>query len=1351
MAWKDEVSEFKSAGFTDEEITEEEYRVRKEMSDAGFGSDEVDQYFGVVEPDLSAFKKEVSGNLAKVPANGAKPAENIFDAVEAGFQMSVTGLMARDKLPDVVLPENASMFYRIASQAATVAGDIPAMVAGGIGGYFGGAIPGTAGGAAIGSVVPGVGTLIGGAIGNVTGGVLGAGAGGNALPAMIRKYYTESLEKGEIKSFDEFWERASAVLLTGAKEGAIGAATAGVGNTVLKVASPLTSQLGAKTAQSVSEVATMTTLGAAMEGKAPSIQDFADAAVLVGGLGASAKVSAKIINTFKKTGVDPSGIALEAKSDMLLKQELLQKGDDVPSKYKQFQDVKDPNPSKPLDMEGMDPDAVELIAKPHETSTPDSPPTGVKFPPLQERTITLDNVDYFGVSEYTIRKTHNLADGDQVLYRGMRGDGSFGGWTKNRDDAIEYAKETGSGARIEVSAQSKQDANGVLPTLAEYDLKTEEIILPEQFRKKKEAAEAAMSSEEKAVNDQIVFDRKPTLKKPTFNEIYEAMVDKYDPIKVFSEMVRNGKMADPKRDPYVLARLTAGSRGRASAAIEFGAFDFNDASKVKSKGLKEILDPFREDLESFERYAVSKRAVELNSRGIESGVKLTDAEAVVSTGSKKYDKAFQELVKFQNATLEYARDSGVISKEAFDKMAEANKSYVPFHRLFDESEKSGGANIGSGLNVKNPVKSIKGSTRKIVSPLETIVRNTHVLMELAERNRAVNALVDEALSTDAGKALVSRVPPKFRATKVQGKEIEKFLAENGMDAGDIPDGLTVFRPKTSQLEKNQIVRIKDGKPEIYEVPEAVARAVKGMEAAEMSLAVKILSKPVEIFKAGITLAPEFAVKNLIRDQLGAWIQSGNGFFPYVDALSGLMSVTKKDKYWQQFLREGGGNNALVSIDRDYIKSDIFNLSKQTGLMDRAMNVVRSPIEMLKVASEMAEQATRLGEFKKGMKKGQTGPAAALSAREVTVDFARMGAKTKAINQISAFFNMGIQGQDRLIREIHKNPKQTISKLAIGITLPSVLLWAANRDDERVKDIPRWQRDLFWIVPIGDTIYRVPKPHEPGVIFGSSVERLLDAFFENDPKAGKDFAETILSGMAPNYLPTAITPALEHFANKSTFTGSAIIPKRFEGLLPELQYSEFNTESAKVLGKFIAGIPGMKESSFASPAVIDNYVRGWSGTLGVYAVSAADKLLTASGAVPDPVKPADTMADIPFVKAFVIRYPSSGTESIKNFYEEYSSSRKYQASFKYLAETLQPEAALKLRNDYASKFAKADAIFESLQNMTKVVRGVYQNKEMTRDEKRMIIDDVYAGMNLVAKQGNELMKDLSTSLKEAEKK
>jgi hypothetical protein len=154
---------------------------------------------------------------------------------------------------------------------------------------------------------------------------------------------------------------------------------------------------------------------------------------------------------------------------------------------------------------------------------------------------------------------------------------------------------------------------------------------------------------------------------------------------------------------------------------------------------------------------------------------------------------------------------------------------------------------------------------------------------------------------------------------------------------------------------------------------------------------------------------------------------------------------------------------------------------------------------------------------------------------------------------------------------------------------------------------------------------------------------------------------------------------------------------------------------------------------------------------MYALRATDKALAVSGIIPEPIKPSDTLADIPFIRAFVIRYPSSNTESIKNFYEDYGSAKKFEKSFKYLMQTNEPEKALKLRAQYADKFTNLDGSFEALQNLSSYIRKVYQLRDMTRDEKRMVIDNAYMQMNAIAKQGNQLMREMSKALKEAEKK
>src|SRR4030067_412379 len=159
-------------------------------------------------------------------------------------------------------------------------------------------------------------------------------------------------------------------------------------------------------------------------------------------------------------------------------------------------------------------------------------------------------------------------------------------------------------------------------------------------------------------------------------------------------------------------------------------------------------------------------------------------------------------------------------------------------------------------------------------------------------------------------------------------------------------------------------------------------------------------------------------------------------------------------------------------------------SRMEGLKD----IIKNPIEALRIVSELGEAATRIGEFTRGIKKeGATKEGmqeAAYSSREVTLDFAKIGSKTKAVNAIIAFWNARVQGMDKMIRAFKDRPLQTSLKALAGITLPSIILAIVNHDDERGKKNPQWQKDIFWIVMHKDKIYPIPKPFELGIIFGT---------------------------------------------------------------------------------------------------------------------------------------------------------------------------------------------------------------------------------------------------------------------------
>jgi hypothetical protein len=880
---------------------------------------------------------------------------------------------------------------------------------------------------------------------------------------------------------------------------------------------------------------------------------------------------------------------------------------------------------------------------------------------------------------------------------------------------------------------------------------------------------------------------KPPKERMTFSKFYTQVVDDLNPIKDIVETSKTlGETNLPdSQNPYILARLTRGVYGKADHFLKHSPFDFKTLEN-KGKSLQSILDPLKDDLDGVRAFAVAKRAQELEARGIQSGFKLEDADAVVKNGEAKYGKTVAELHEYQDSLTRYLKDSGILSEEAYQKMTEANKSYVPFYRVLDEESLVGG--VGRGLTAHNPLKAIKGSERDVIDPSESIIKNTYAYIALADRNNVGVKFIEltEQFKTisDGGPFGVEKVKTPVRPVDIKNDEMARFLKNQGVM--DVPDEtLTVFRALRTPLAKDEIAVFRDGKREVYKLHPDLAEAFKTTDGQTMGLLSRILRAPTQWKRAGITLSPEFFPRNVVRDQFDALINSRSGFVPLLDTIRGAMSLLGKDDYYQNWLKSGGANSTLVSMDRQYIQQNIMKLNTDYGIAKNTWNTIKSPVELLRMMSELAENSTRLGEFKKATR-GATSKEAitrgGFQSREITLDFARKGANAelKKIASVTAFFNAQLQGIDRIARRFKEDPVGTSIKVGASVTIPSVLLWYVNKDDERVQQLPQWQKDMFWIVATDDwqpatardiedsppyllrqtngrweinkgTLYRIPKPHEVGLIFGSGIEHALNAMVKDDPKAYEAMTKSLREAFLPGYIPDFAQPVLEEWANKSFFTGGPIVPFDVEDALPEVQYTPYTTELTKALGRTLGQFPALYSSKrtahTVAPATIENYVRQWSGGLGMLALQLADGGLRKAGVLPDPIRPEDTLADIPVIKAFVARHPSGAARAIQDFYEAFNRRQQVINTFEfYNKKELNPVRAMQFAENNPKVLAgNADGIKKALAAQQQFIRLIWKNPEISAVEKRQLIDTTYFQMIETAKQGNLFLKQLDESV------
>lgn len=1222
------------AGFTPQEVYDWQTEEARKLSAAGFSPEEIDAHFGTTEPDISSTIDSIANNLkknlepeipgTKEPGQTSKqtletqePREITFaEAVEAGFDMSVGldipgvgGFGLMNEAPDKFLPDNAPMFYRIASQMATVMGDLPAMA---YGAFAGGAV-----GGAVGSAVP--------VVGNVLGAGLGAAGGAFALPQAMRESLMQHYEKGDIVDFQDFWSRTSATFIEGAKGFGIGAATFGAAGTVGRVMAPLAVPPVVKTSATLStEIATMTTLGAAFEGHAPEAQDFIDAAIVLGGLKIATKApkyAKKLRDLYAKTGKNPGEIVEIAESNPAVKQAILSE-------------------KMPIDK---------------------------------------------------IAEKIGIPEGQRPL----------------------------------------------------------KVPLREKIAKGKERVAE------------------------TGKEMYRDLVDRFDPINDATKVLekKSNKTFTDAENPYVLARTAVDAKAKVKHMLESGTIDFKTL-ETTGKPLRAILEKV-DNIKDFEAYLVSKRVLEKTKQGKETGFDPIAAKEVVRQNKARFEKQAQEFVEFNNQVLKYAKDSGLLSEASYKKMIELNKDYVPFKRVFEATELA----EGKGRGKLGQLKEFKGSERNIKDPINSVVDNMIELVQAAEANRARVKMVEQ-LENVGVEGLAAKVKTPMSPTKVSAQEVAKAL--------DLPieqvEAFTIFRPRKKDLAPNQFEVYRKGKREVWETTPELAEALKavGGDGTAQNMLIKFARGVTTVKKIGITFLPEFNVRNMIRDLTTSSVLTKKSITP-VDVVASMRDLITRNKNYETWLKSGGANGAFLELDAAYISKNITRLQKQTGFMESARNVVRSPFDVMRVAAEVIEQAPRLAEFKKvtgGSKEVAKLLEGGIASREITIDFQRMGAKMSAMNSITAFLNVSVQGVDRTVRAIKTDPKGVSLKAAGLITVPSVLLWWAQRDDPRYQEVPRWEKDMFWIITTDKwenasdedarglpeylvrnnngqmqinrgTTYRIPKPMELGIIFGSLPERVLEAYFTENPKAWKDFSDTIARSLTPSIIPDAVSPVIEQYFNQSFFTGRDIVPSYLEEVEPRYQHVNYTSESAKQLGKLIGAVA--PNSELSSPMIIENYIRSWTGGLGRYAVQAADQLLIQSGTIEDPVKPSATMSDVPFVKSFVVRYPTAGAESLSEFYDSYKEGIRFEKTAKLL-EKRQEIAELEdyMKNgEMLAKVSMLKAINQTLADNRQILYSVYLSKDLSRDEKRQFIDTLYHQMIETAKMGNEQIREIEKSFKESE--
>ena len=356
---------------------------------------------------------------------------------------------------------------------------------------------------------------------------------------------------------------------------------------------------------------------------------------------------------------------------------------------------------------------------------------------------------------------------------------------------------------------------------------------------------------------------------------------------------------------------------------------------------------------------------------------------------------------------------------------------------------------------------------------------------------------------------------------------------------------------THRVDDTHFALFVNGQRQIYETTPEIARAINNLDAPSLNLAIKLMSVPSRMVRAGVTLDPAYMARNTFRDTVMAGVQSNYGFKPGIDTLYGLGNYLTKGETYRNWLKGGGAQSARIALDRDYAGQEFLKLGvDRTELWKKMQGVMKSPLDVLRAAQEATENATRIGAQMRAEKAlGTSGDAirkASKESRNSTQDFERVGASMQALRHLSEFTVAQIGGTHRELEALKNNPLRTTARLGLYITTPSVLLWAANRGDPRYENLPWWEKDNAWIVLDHENKDRPPtkivKPFTAGVLAGGLPERVLTAYFDKHPEQFDDFLKQL------NAQPRPIDPrhlGRDPYADIGKNLSNAALPNAFQ--------------------------------------------------------------------------------------------------------------------------------------------------------------------------------------------------------------
>jgi hypothetical protein len=808
---------------------------------------------------------------------------------------------------------------------------------------------------------------------------------------------------------------------------------------------------------------------------------------------------------------------------------------------------------------------------------------------------------------------------------------------------------------------------------------------------------------------------------------------------------------------YESARLSRASHAIADGALRFGApvKKADGSFGWKGKGLEEIFKPVAEHLDDALLYFVGRSAHELMTQGREHLFTPGEISAMLELRTPEREKAFREYQQWNSTILDFAEAQGVINPEA--RALWKRTQYLPFHRIGESGGFKGKPGDWSG------VKALTGGTENVRDILGNMTSNAAMLIDKAVKNEARQKVAALAELQGGGK-FMAKIPPDAKPILIaKDQALDALMKAMGIDKNTTmapavakavkklraelegsPAMLEVMQQGLPPSGGNVVAVLSAGKPTWYEVGDPILyRALQAIDRQPAHWLIKWIGFPKRIGQMSITLTPEFMMANIARDTIAGGVMSRAEFRPVIDSLQGMRLRLTKDPLYREFIANGGGMSSMF-LDETRFRAKLKKFYQRQGIDYRT--VLDTPEKLLGAVETIAdafEMSTRLGEYRRAIQRGDNPRHAAYLGRDVSTDFAMKG-DSQALGFLYdtvMFLRPALVSWDRLYRGLAHDPNRVAIVTKTGLlALVSAALYLLNKDDERYKDLPDWDRDTHWHFFVGDQHFRWPKIWEIGAV-ASIAERTVEKTVASDPAGfGKDLARIIGNTFHLNLMPQLLAPLQEQATNRNGFTDTPIETPGMDSLQPFLRAKPTTSETMKAIGMATRDMP---EPLQVNPVRAEALLRGYLNTWAAYGLLMSDKAFFGD------TTPTLRTDQLPVARRFYAQEPALHTKHESKFYDMLEEAKRLRGTLRELDHLGRSDLADQKEQDpMAGEAQPLERAAKNLRSINADMLKARRATDLTPDQKRKRLDELTAERNALFKATVQDAKQAQEAKKQA---